>query len=135
MRIPDQQVAAVGAVDSFFFLFFFVLLSMQFPPPEVSVIQDGVALLPGDAGEFPKQQQEPRVPRALCQGALGGLELRRPPPRFRILRQDGERVCAGERPPGESPAPLASMLMLTLAMPHRVQWMILDARWVGCFSF
>ena len=75
---------------------------VSLPPPDDHVVfQDGVSLLPGDAGELQEQQQEPRVPGSHRQGPLGGLELRRPETRVRLLRQDSECVPPGEGPSGE----------------------------------
>ncbi|XP_032558473.1 THO complex subunit 3 isoform X1 [Chiroxiphia lanceolata] len=58
----------------------------------------GVPVRAGHAGAVPRQHAEPRVPRARRQGAFGGLELLRPPPRLRLLRQDRQRLPAREGP-------------------------------------
>lgn len=60
-----------------------------------------VALRAGHAGAVPRQHPEPRVPGPRRQGALGGLELLRPPPRLRLLRQNRQRLPAREGPAGE----------------------------------
>lgn len=63
------------------------------------------ALRARNAGAVPGPQQDARIPGPQRQGALGGLELRRASPGLGVLRQDGQRLLAGEGPVGELSGP------------------------------